>query len=515
MIKRILKTIGAILPGLFSVGLLIPVLFLFIPGQTECESEASTTIEAQFNQLFEYCKNNSLFSGSVLIAHHGNVIFKKSYGMADRENEIPNTSTTNFNVGSTSKPFTALAIAILVEQKKLNFDDPVCARLPEFPYPSVTLRHLLTHTSGLPDYVHRPPFIKYHDMGEADTSQTEVYTSQDVLDWLIDSKTDLAFEPGSKMTYCNTGFVILALVIERVTGQDFVSFIKENILIPAGMSNSLVYNKKSDPPIPNRAFGYSPSLDRSSFELNDLNRMDGIVGAGGLYTSVEDLFRFDKALYSNTLVSRQTLTEMFTPCVLNDGQRKGYGLGWILAGYDSPDPLIVKHGGKWRGFTTAFQRLIEDSSVVIILTNCGLTGPTIGSIRDAATDILQGKTPRLPKFPIADRIAEVLFEAGPDSAVQLYRFLAEHENERYFFDEHQLNVLGYRLMYENRLEDARIILEANAEAYPKSSNVYDGLGDIYKAAGDTLNAVEQYRKALSIDPDLDHTIRKLKELSVF
>jgi len=241
--------------------------------------------------------------------------------------------------------------------------------------------------------------------------------------------------------------------------------------------------------------------------------MDGIFGDGGLYTSVEDLFRFDQAMYTFQLVSKEASDEIFSPCVLNDGQKKGYGLGWILVGYDSPEPLVFKNGGKWRGFTTAFQRLVEDSSSVIILTNCSFDGPTIGGIRDAATSILLRQELEYPRFPIADKIAEVLFAESADSAVHLYHHLREKNADRYYLDEYQLNVLGYDLLNENKLEDARLILEANAEAYPQSSNIYDSLGDVYKAAGDTMKAIEQYRKALTIDAEAEHTRKKLEEIS--
>ena len=508
-----MKTLNGIVPGLFFFGLLIPGHLWSQPDSTDQEIKSSTTIENQLDQLFEYCKNNSQFSGSVLIARHSNIIYKKSFGLADIEAGIPNTPKTNFNVASTTKPFTALAIALLVENSKIEYDVPVTRYLQEFPYASITLRQLLTHTSGLPNYSHRPPFIKYHDAVSPITSPEKVFTSRDILDWLIEKDAKLAFEPGSKMSYCNTGYVILSLIIEKASGKSYDEFIKEHILIPAGMNNSLIYSKASDPPIPNRAFGYRPTLDRTSFVMNDMNCLDGIVGEGGLYTSVEDLFRFDQALYSYQLMSKETSAQMFSPCVLNDGQKKGYGLGWIIAGYDDQGPLIVKHGGKWRGFTTAFQRLIEDSSTVIILTNCGLSGPTIGSIRDAATNILLHQDLKFPKFPIADKIAEVLFAEGADSAVALFHLLQKNATDRYFFEEYHLNILGYNLMYENRLEDALKILEANADTYPESANVYDSLGDVYKAGGDTLKAIEQYRKALSIDPELDHTLKKLKELS--
>jgi CubicO group peptidase (beta-lactamase class C family) len=507
--------------GLFFICLLIPVQACFTQVSSDSyaeavvgESESSNRIKNQLDKLFEYCKKNSKFSGSVLIAHHGSVVFKKSFGLADQENNIPVTSTTSFNVASTTKPFTAMAVAKLAEIKKLNFDDYVQKHLAEFPYQFITLRHLLTHTSGLPDYAHRPAFIKYHNFELSDTSEARLLMNRDVLDWLIESEPELNFKAGDKMSYCNTGYIILAMIIEKLSGQTFSSFVEENILIPADMSNSAFYSSRSKKAILNRAFGYSPTLDRASFELNDMNSMDGgIIGDGGLYASVEDLYKLDRALYTELLLTSKTIKELFIPAVLNDGQKKGYGLGWILAGYDGPKPFIAKHGGKWRGFTTAFQRLVDDSSVVIILANCGFSGPTIGSIRDAATDILLGKTPKLPKFPIVDKIAGVLFKVSADSAIQLYQYLAENENENYFFDEQQLNVFGYRLMYANRLEDAKKILKANVSAYPGSSNVYDSLGDIYRAAGDTLKAVEQYKKALLIDPEQDYTKRKLTELA--
>jgi CubicO group peptidase (beta-lactamase class C family) len=520
MIERKREIFAAILLGVLFICLSITGMSCSTGDSTDgpadelkSESGIPEIIEVQLDQLFEYCQENSMFSGSVLIAFHGKVVFKKSFGMADWDNRTPNTPATNFNVASTTKPFTALAIAILEEDGRVEYDAPVTQYLRELPYESVTIRHLLTHTSGLPDYPHQPPFIKFHDATSTATPQENPFTSQDILDWLIKNKADLVFEPGSGMSYCNAGYVLLSLVIEQVSGQNYAEYIREHILVPAGMNNSMIYRNESDPQVPNRAYGFSPTLDRTGFVRNDLHSMDGILGDGGLYSSVEDLFRFDQILYSHRLVSEETSSEIFSPCILNDGQKKGYGFGWIIAGYDSSEPLLVKHGGKWRGFTTAFQRMIEDASTIIILTNCGLEGPTIGGIRDAAADILLHQELKFPRFPIADTIAEVLFREGAETAVHLFHQLRKESSERYFVDEHQLNVLGYRLMYENRLEDARRILEANAEAYPESSNVYDSLGDVYKAAGDTLKAIEKYKKALAIDPGQNYTIKKLEDLS--
>lgn len=513
MITRIFKSFKSISLRAFFISLCISNMSLSQSDSTNVNTDSLNNIETQLIELFEYCKEISRFSGSVLIAWHGKIVFEKSFGFADIDKGILNTPQTNFNVASTTKPFTAMTIAVLKDKRKLNFDDPVNHYLSEFPYPAVTIRHLLTHTSGLPDYLHSPPFFKYHGGVNSDSIDLPPFTNLDILKWLVKSGKELDFEPGSKIKYCNTGYVMLALIVEKVSGQKFADYLKDNVLIPSGMTNSLMYNLIDNPPIKNRAMGYIPTLDRTSFVYSKTNRMDGIIGDAGLYSSVEDLFKFDQALYENLIVSRETLNEIFTPCQLNNGQKKGYGLGWILKGYDNSEPFIVKHGGKGPGVTVAFQRLVEDSSTIIILTNCDLTGPTIGSIRDAASDILQGKTPELPKFPIVDIVAEVLFKVSADSAVILFHYLRDNVADRYFIDEHQLNILGYNLMYENRLEDARKIFEANADAYPESSNVYDSLGDFYKYSSDLLKAIEYYKKALSIDPELKHTLKKLKEIS--
>jgi CubicO group peptidase (beta-lactamase class C family) len=332
MIKRILKIQEEILPGIFFIALFVSTISCSNPDSTGTESKSSTAFKAQLEQLFEYCINNSQFSGSVLIARHGNIIYNKSFGLANRGNKTPNTSKTNFNIASTTKPFTAMAVAVLVDQKKLNFDEPVCNYLPEFPYPSVSIRHLLTHTSGTPDYLHRPPFIKYHGAANPDSLNLPPFTNQDILDWLVNSGQDLDFEPGDRLRYCNTGYVMLALIVERVSGQKFTDFLKDHVLIPCGMTNSVMYNLLMNPSITNRAIGYTPSLDRTSFVSTKTNRMDGIIGDSGLYSSAEDLFKFDQVLRTNRLISKKILDEIFTPCLLNNGQKKGYGFGWILEG---------------------------------------------------------------------------------------------------------------------------------------------------------------------------------------
>lgn len=481
-------------------------------AQMETGSGNPLSMEKQLDKLFDFCVTNSQFSASVLIAHHGDIIYKKSFGMANIKEGIPINPLTNFNVASTTKPFTALGIALLSKKGKLHFDETVTTYLPDFPYESVTIRHLLTHTSGIPDYSHKPPFVMYHSAVINTRTEDKIFTSLDVLEWLIDVDLKPVFEPGSKMNYCNTGYVILALTIEQVSGKSYTEFITENILEPSGMDSSQIYTQGFENNIPGRALGYQSSRDRQSLILNDMNCLDGIHGDGGLYTSVEDLFKFDQALYTQLFFNEDIRLQIFSPHVMNDGQQKGYGLGWIISGYDDDTPTIVKHGGKWRGFTTAFQRLVEDSSSVIILCNSGLSGPTIGGIRDAATDILLGKELRYPKFPISDKIASVLYSEGADSAVAVFSDLHKNATERYFFDEHQLNIIGYNLMYDQRSDDAIKLLKANATAYPESANVYDSLGDAYSSIGDSLKAEEQYRKALLIDPELKHTAKKLSKI---
>ncbi|MDZ4713832.1 MAG: serine hydrolase [Cytophagales bacterium] len=330
--------------------------------------------------------DQAMFNGVALYAEKGKVLYQKNFGFADAQQKTRLTVSSSFNLASVSKQFITMMILILRDQNKLQFDDPVKKYLPGFPYDGITIRHLMTHTSGLPEY-----FDHLRHMGPLDT-----LTNETVIRYLIDGKPPLVFPTGDKWVYCNTGYVLLATLIENVSGKPLHVFFRERITAPLGLRNTRAYNLTLKDPIPNRVYGFRRENGRNV--SNDLVLFDGIWGDGNIYASAEDLLKWDQALYTEKLVKQKTLKEAFTPVTLNDGTTYPYGFGWGIA----LDGKAVQHTGSWVGFRTFIHRNIERNQTLILLSN-----GTNELGRSVAADILNGKKPVLPKTQLIQSVTLV------------------------------------------------------------------------------------------------------------
>jgi len=296
---------------------------------------------------------------SVVIIRDGTIVFAKSYGLADLETKTPNTPETNFRLASVSKQFTAMAVLILRERGKLSLDENLLAFFPEFPAfgKQITVRHLLTHTSGL---------LAYEDLIPEGT--TLPVLDQDVLRILMTNGTTNTlptyFPVGSQYRYSNSAYALLALIVQVRSGQTFAHFLKENIFTPLGMTNTLAYEAGSSV-VPNRSYGHS--LRTNGWQRTDQSLTSSVLGDGGIYSSVTDLFKWDQALYTTKLVSAKTLEEAFTPKTPTDKPGKSYGYGWYLTEHRSAKQIW--HSGESIGFRTRLVRIPDKKFCVIILAN--------------------------------------------------------------------------------------------------------------------------------------------------
>jgi len=286
---------------------------------------------------------DSVLSGSVLIAHEGRIVFAKGYGAADRERGIPNTPGTIFRIGSITKPFTAISIMQLREAGRLELDAPLSRYLPDFPNGgSITIRHLLNHTSGIPDY----------NWTRANNRPQELGT---VVDWIRQLRPTSA--PGERFEYSNSGYALLARIIERVSGKDYIEFVRENTLARRGMENTGLYSM-DDPPA-RMASGHT-RVDYGGFSRAD--RPSPLArGDGDLYSTVFDLLRFGRALIEGDLISRESWGQ-----VLTSGMGP-YGLGWFIG--DSHGERVVYHQGGTLGFIGNLQVFPEHGTIVVNLFN--------------------------------------------------------------------------------------------------------------------------------------------------
>lgn len=302
-------------------------------------------VDAFLNQRVE----QQQFSGAVLIAQDGVILVSKGYGLADRVQQIPNTPQTKFRLGSLTKQFTALAILQLQAQGKLNVQALVCQYLPNCPsaWQAITLHHLLTHTAGLPDLTRFPDYER---------TKTTPSTPFQTMDRFKDKPLD--FPPGTKWDYSNSNYIVLGVVIEQVSGQTYAAFVQKNIFAPLQMTNSGYEHDKSI-----LAKGYA----NANAEAEPID-MSIPFAAGGLYSTVEDLYRWDQALYTEKLLPRTLLDLLFTPFAeIPDSGGLHYGYGWII-GQQFNHP-IVNHNGGIEGFVSSINRFPTDKAVVILLSN--------------------------------------------------------------------------------------------------------------------------------------------------
>src|SRR6476646_1583827 len=312
------------------------------------------------------------FMGTVLVAQDGKVVLDKGYGFANLEWDIPNTPTTKFRLGSLTKQFTAASILLLEERGKLKIDSPVKQYLTDAPaaWDKVTIFHVLTHTSGIPSFTSFPEFR---------SKEAHAMTPQQLVDWFRDKP--LEFEPGTKWNYSNSGYVLLGYLIEKISGQSYIDFLQQNIFTPLGMKDS-GYDSNSTV-IAHRAAGYAPGKDGP--ENAGFVHMSIPFSAGALYSTTEDLLRWEQGLFGGKVLKPESLAKMTTPF------KQDYAFG--LAVSTNNGHKMIAHDGGIEGFNTALAYYPDDKLVVAVLAN--LNGPA-GQIAGNLAKVAHGEKVVLP-----------------------------------------------------------------------------------------------------------------------
>lgn len=321
----------------------------------------------KIDSLFTSLNSKNQFNGNVLIAEKGNVIYKKSFGLRDEDKNLPLTDNSVFELASVSKQFTAMGIVLLEQKGKLKYDDLLSKYLPQLDfYKGISIRHLLNHTGGLPDYM---------QLVGTKGDTTKINTNKDIISLYAKEKPAALFIPGSKYEYSNTGYALLASVIEKVSGKTYASFLADNIFKPLKMDNTFVYNRRLAPrKIDNYAYGYVLAANgKKILPDNDPNNnyvicLDGIVGDGTVNSTTADLLKWDRALYTDKLVPKKTIDMIFTPPVLPNNEKTEYGFGWIATVSDDYGKL-ANHSGGWPGYVTFIERHMDNDKTIIVLQN--------------------------------------------------------------------------------------------------------------------------------------------------
>lgn len=319
----------------------------------------------QIDDIFAGLASTNAPGGAVMIINHGRILFQRGYGVTDIQTLRPIDAHTNFRLASDTKQFTAMAVMLLVHDGKLHYEDRLTDIFPEFPAygRAITVRNLLNHTSGLLDYEDLMP--KY-DKVPAD--QVPQIQDGEVLKLLEQQKTT-KFPPGSKWEYSNSGYVVLGIMVAKVSGQSFPEFLQARIFRPLGMYGTVAYVKGKNE-IANRAYGHSRSSQ--GWQQTDQSPTSATLGDGGVYSSLADLAKWDAALRQHTLLSedemRPAISPVKVPGVIEpDGKPAAYGFGWFLNGYRGHRRMW--HYGETMGFRSAIQRFVDDQLTVVVLMN--------------------------------------------------------------------------------------------------------------------------------------------------
>jgi CubicO group peptidase (beta-lactamase class C family) len=296
------------------------------------------------------------FNGSVLVASKGKIIYERYFGLADIDENRKITPESQTQLASTSKPFTAGAICLLKDRGLLNFDDAVKKFIPEFPYPTITIRNLLSHRSGLPDYLH-------FGISSRKSGMTGFMSNDELLEIIATKIPKLNFEPDTRFTYCNTNYAVLASIVEKISGISFPKFMKSMLFEPLGMKNTSIFGINET-----HASNYCKNYKGSKWaEQKDMEH-DGIYGDKGCYSTVRDMYKWDQALYNGKLLKKNTLQEAYAPYSMEKPGVKNYGLGWRMLLYPNGQKIIF-HNGYWHGNNTDFYRFIDENFTIIVLGN--------------------------------------------------------------------------------------------------------------------------------------------------
>ncbi len=313
--------------------------------------------EYKINSINEYFENRNRrngFNGTVLYAEKGKIIYEKSFGYANIRKKDILDQNSSFQLASISKPFTATAIIMLEERGKLEYNDTIQKFFPEFPYHGITIHNLLSHRSGLPNYMYF-----------ADEVWEDRYlgiNNSDVIRLLTEHHPMRYNRPNRRYNYSNTNYCVLAAIIEKITGFPYNIFMKSQIFVPLQMENTVIYNKCISPKNNNKVIGYDGR------RVADNTYLNGVVGDKGIYASARDLLKFDQALYTNSLISEESIKKAYTMVHKDLRIWNNYGLGWRINAKD-PENRIIFHSGWWKGFRSHFVRLIDQNKTIIVLSN--------------------------------------------------------------------------------------------------------------------------------------------------
>jgi CubicO group peptidase (beta-lactamase class C family) len=397
-------------------------VFLFVTKLlvTQLLFSQQTNVQ-KLDSVFATLHSKGKFNGNILIADKGEVVYKNSYGFANETTKEKLTENSIFELASVSKQFTAMAIVLLKKAGKLNYEDKLDKFIPALNfYENITIRNLLNHTGGLPDY-----------MGIMDTifDKSKIATNKDMISIFAKAKPAILFKP-NKYEYSNTGYALLASIIEKASGLTYKNYLDKVIFKPLQMTNSFVYTRRLAPrKIKNYAYGYVYIEKAKKYVLpddyDDTNMvvwLDGIVGDGTVNSTTGDLLKWDKALYTDVLINDEDRKDIFSGITFANGKKSNYGFGWLVEN-NKVLGKIVNHTGSWPGYATFIERNLDSNKTIIVLQNNERSTFSVKQIRDAIYDLPKKNTVKENEVSISKDIIEKYlgeYELAPQVVIKIF-----------------------------------------------------------------------------------------------
>lgn len=476
--------------------IILPLAFVILfalpaSSQSVDANRAANEIDSLMSVITEY----QLFNGAILVSEEDEIVYKDAFGKASFEWGIPNTTDTRFLIGSITKTFTAVLTLRLVELDKLNLDDVITDHIEDYPPDTgdqITIEHLLVQSSGIPDYIELPNFLTTKALQQHDRHEFPKFFAD----------LDLEFEPGTDWNYGNSGYYLLGLIIENVTGMDYEKAMDKYILEPIGLENTGYAGSSTI--VENLADGYINTP--AGFQKAPYIHSSAAFSAGMMYSTVKDLFKWTRSLYAGEVIqSDEYFINMITP------QKEDYGFGIFIGEQriGNHQELVFGHAGTINGFSAQLTYLSDSDYTIIIMDN---TQQCTSRIYFAIRDLLFGKEPPEISEPLSQVLGKKVAEEGVDAAVELFYNIRENRSEQLDYDYRDFNRLIDFYMQQDKIEKAIEMYRLQAEVFTSDSSIYVDKGEAYLKIDEKQKAYESFEKALEINPENETAQNHLKEL---
>jgi CubicO group peptidase (beta-lactamase class C family) len=489
-------------------GFIMKLLLILLPGLLSCLA----TLFAQdsnpsFNQDVEKYVTNIMAAYeipgvAIAVVKDGQIYYSKGFGVRNIESKEPVTESTIFHMASVSKPFVATAVMQLVEAGKVDLEKPLVSYLPYFKiaderYRDITVKQMLTHTSGMPDVLD----YEWGKSEDPDGALTRYVLS------LRNEK--LIAAPGEKYAYSNMAYEVLGNLVEKVSGMPFEAYMQKNILNPLAMKHSNFLFDESY----RRLYcdGHIRLLDVEVSPTYPYNPKH--APSSTLHSNVTDMCHWaianlNRGQYQNQRILKATSYNLLWKPYAPAYDNYKIGLSWFLS--DQNGEMKVHHGGGDLGFATHFSMKPRKMAAVVVLANHDYA--PVWAISDAVWAMLEGGEAQMPKIPVLIPLSKVLIDKDVQTAIEKYEDLKKNHGGEYNFNEIQINIVGYNLLQAGRINDAIEIFKLNVKAFPESFNVYDSLAEAYMNSGEKELAILNYQKSLLINPENENGKKMLEKL---